>query len=127
MEKIAVEFVAGVEDYPALAVFQVIDEAALVDVQSSLFQPSLSFVFLIFELALICLVLVGRSELSPDQFIILKISFIDCALLRKHSLSEGMITEPRSLMGRSIVPGELALTVLFIIFELSLVNIVILV
>ena len=94
MEEVAVEFVSGIENDLALAMLQVIYKAALVDVQTSLLKSSLSLVFLVLELSLVGLILVSRSVLSPDQFVVFKVSLIDSALLRKYSLSEGVVVEP---------------------------------
>ena len=94
MEEVTIEFVSRIENDLALAMLQVIYKAALVDVQASLLKPSLALVFLVLELSLVGLVLVSRSVLPPDQFVVFKISPIDIALLRKYSLSEGVVVEP---------------------------------
>lgn len=127
MEEVAVEFVSGIENDLALAMLQVIYKAALVDVQTSLLKSSLSLVFLALELSLVGLILVSRSVLPPDQFVVFKVSLIDSALLRKYSFSEGVVVEPWALISRSIIPRELAVAVLFIIGKLPLVKFVIIV
>lgn len=127
MEEVAVEFVSGIENDLALAMLQVIYKAALVDVQTSLLKSSLSLVFLALELSLVGLILVSRSVLPPDQFVVFKVSLIDSALLRKYSFSEGVVVEPGALISRSIIPRELAVAVLFIIGKLPLVKFVIIV
>ena len=66
MEEITAKLVTGIEDYGALAVFQVIDESALVGVLTFLFQFALALIFLVFELSLVDLCLIGR-DVGPSD------------------------------------------------------------
>ena len=66
MEEVTTELIARIECDCALAVFQVVNEAAFVDILSFLFQSSLTLVLLIPKLSLVDLSLVSRSVSSSD-------------------------------------------------------------
>lgn len=125
VEEVAIEYVARVEDDLSLAVLEVVDETALVNVESAFLQPSLALILLVLELSLVDFALVSGNVLSVDELVVFEMAPVNGAVLGEDSLSKGVIVEPFSVVGGAIAPGVLAAAVLLIFRKVALVSFVI--